>query len=403
MKLNSVIPLFMTALLVGGCATSASKWNEAQQSNTISAYQTFLREHPDSPQAITAKTRMQQLELEAKERIEQSKFEQACSTGSENALNTYLKQYPSGKHTEEARNLVEQIAFKEAVAVNSEKALEAFLKRYPQGADVEEAMRLLEQLALKNATTANSEEAYESFLSRFPNSDSGAEVTSQLRKIRYEAARNAKTVAAYEEFTERYPQGTDSDELQNGLPAVRKWEQAKLLGEIALRMAPTASMKFAVAPVTGGTNPNLDRSSCFTIEQSPRIRQEVYDFIAGEDPNLVRSSGFTIEQSPWLKQDVYAFCEQLKAGADPNLVRISGFEPPGITRMGNGLGMASFGERGKVVPAEAGGMTLLEYCKTSNMDDSEMKHEMSIIQLMEYCMTNNLDEAIKLLEEHDGK
>jgi len=75
MKMKRVIPLLITVLLIGGCVTSASKWNEAQQRNTIFAYQTFLREYPDSLEAAEAKARLQQLEVEKKER--QAKMEKS--------------------------------------------------------------------------------------------------------------------------------------------------------------------------------------------------------------------------------------------------------------------------------------------------------------------------------------
>lgn len=123
---------------------------------------------------------------------------------------------------------------------------------------------------------------------------------------------------------EKAPQGIDSMELENALQMMRKMEQAKELGEIALRMAPRAFLEYSAMPMSG----------------------------------QMQERGFGIEQPPTLKADMIAFRVQLKAGANPDLIRIKDYTPPERTAY-----TVSFGSPGKVVAAEEGGMTLFEYLK----------------------------------------
>ena len=62
---------------------------------------------------------------------------------------------------------------------------------------------------------------------------------------------------------------------------------------------------------------------------------------------------------------------QLEKGANPQLVVIQGFEPGGVSHTGGPLGLrwVSGGNPGKIVPADRGGISLLDYCFANDIGD----------------------------------
>ena len=291
-----------------GCATMQDKWEKAAKEDTIQAYTLFLKnEKPDAEYKNKAETRIRELREAQRAKDEAAAFERARnSKRPEYDLQKFLSAYPSGKHAPEARKLLEQSAYNRAMKDNTAYA-------------------------------------YSTFLSRYPNSEQAPDATARLRKIRFNNARKSESLSEYENFIKQYPEGEDTRELKNDLPRIqkleqdreleqRKFEQAKKLGEIALRMAP--------------------------VIVSPTKRMP--------DGTTVQTLGGS-KLSPPLDQKLRMaeFRKLLESGIDPNLVRISGFRPHYVYKGG----AMSFGYPGKVVPAKQDGITLLEYFKTIGLKE----------------------------------
>ena len=291
-----------------GCATMQDKWDKAAKEDTIQAYTLFLKnEQPDAEYKNKAETRIRELREAQRAKDEAAAFERARNSKRQEAdLKTFLSTYPSGKHAPEARKLLEQNAYNRTMKENTERA-------------------------------------YSTFLSSYPNSEQAPDATVRLRKIRFDNARKSETLSAYENFIKLYPEGEDTRELKNDLPRIqkleqdreleqRKFEQAKKLGEIALRMAP--------------------------VIVSPTKRMP--------DGTIVQTLGGSKLSPPSdLKFQLAEFRKLLESGINPNLVRISGFRPHYVYKSG----AMSFGYPGKVVPAKQDGITLLEYFKTIELKE----------------------------------
>lgn len=296
-----LITLFMIACICNSCTTMQGRWEKAAQADTIASYKSFLSDdNPNEEYASKAHLRIKELESRQQEKEEEACFEYARTQKAtswddqwqERRLEDYLKKYPSGKYAAEANKMLEQSVFKRA-----EK------QQYPYV-------------------------YYMNFISRFPNSDLAPEATARARKIRYDTVRKSGSVAYYENFIQDYPQGPDTRALENDLPKLRQLEkaanQAKELGQIALKMAPVIMAKTRVLP--NGL-----------IEQTPP---------------------FKVTSPNDLKYQMDEFRRLLKSGADPGLVRIRNFRPHYVYP--NGF-TTSFGQPGEVVPEKDGGITLLEY------------------------------------------
>lgn len=348
----SAIVAGVTVLAIGGCASIEGDWKTATTQNTVAAYQTFLKENPkyDGP-----------LRTDAQARIEAIEFQQAKTVGDKASLVGFLAKHPNGAHASDAKHL---IAYKDAVAANTEPAYVKFLSAYPksefgddvgsrlrkvryndaltensipayekflvaykQGADVDEVTKLLDPLMFAKATETHTEKGYQDFLSRFPNSASAPDASERLRRVVYLKAIDAKTVAGYEDFIKRYPQGEDSEIAGKLMETLKQWQASKEkeLGEVALRMAPSAS--------SGGA-----------------------------------ASG-TLVPSPTLKEDLAKFKELLKAGANPSRVRIANFVPAGFTA-DKGAGEFRPNASGMVVQADEDGTTLADFFKATKLKEA---------------------------------
>jgi hypothetical protein len=305
--ISRIIVATTISCFIGACSTAEKDWEKAQQQDTVESYETFLKEYGGSTYAYDAKVKIRELKTLQRRKT----------------------------------------AFEKARDSKSLSACEQFLREYGSGRDSDEIREQLSQLVFDTLEGSNSENKYEKFLSRFPNSELVSKARSRLREIRYANAIEEVTVTAYEKFIAQYPDGADSADLRNRLQKLKNWERSKhgQLGEIALQMAPTATMQMVVSPWGRGRAEN---------------------------------GGPRLEQSPNLKKDLIAFKKLLDSGADPKRVHIRGFTPSG-TVLENGITFFSFGSKGYAVPAESGGITLLEYFKA-----------------------NNLKEAYDLLKHHNG-
>lgn len=91
MKCLGIIVLLAVAIAFSGCAGRAL--NEAKRVNTVSAYDTFLKEYPDH-----------ELVKEALDLREKAVFDESKALDSIESYRNYLKQYPSGIYVSDAED-----------------------------------------------------------------------------------------------------------------------------------------------------------------------------------------------------------------------------------------------------------------------------------------------------------
>jgi len=92
MKATARCTLFTVMLmLLAGCATVDTRWHQATSSNTLRAYESFLKRHPDSEHAVTAK-----------EKIESLRWQRTKKSNTASAYEAFLRKYPSGPFSPKA-------------------------------------------------------------------------------------------------------------------------------------------------------------------------------------------------------------------------------------------------------------------------------------------------------------
>ena len=222
--------------LLAGCATVQGDWEKAQKSNTLFAYESFLRDHPNS-----------EYDTRAKDRIEEIEWARASKENEPYAYRGFLNKHPKSHHAEEAKGKITDLEWADA-------------KR------------------------RDSTESYTRFLSTYPSNPHAGEAGKRIRELTFEAARKAESVSAIEEFLRAYPQGNDSDALRRELPALREWEPRKRLAERVIRLCPRESN--TIEDVMAGT----------TQKPPPADKEDLAEIRTllerGVDPNAVRIAGW---------------------------------------------------------------------------------------------------------------
>jgi outer membrane protein assembly factor BamD (BamD/ComL family) len=137
-----LIPIIVIALLTA-CSSSEADWTKAESQNTVSAYEDFVKQHPNDAHDAQAHTRIQGLQ-------DDQAWSDAQKTNTLEAYQQYLEKLPNGKHIDDAHAQVTALqraaAWQAAQAANTVPAVQDFLQKYTQGPEVDQANALLTKL-----------------------------------------------------------------------------------------------------------------------------------------------------------------------------------------------------------------------------------------------------------------
>ncbi len=147
MTSRSTTALFLCAgFALVACNPVESDWAKATAANTAGAYQTFIRDHPDSKHAQEARGRVFALH-------DDQVWAAAKATNTIASFQEYLHEEPGGTHVGEAHYqttaLQRAAAWEAAQNDGSPAALNAFLNKYPQGPEANDARRKLGALSYR--------------------------------------------------------------------------------------------------------------------------------------------------------------------------------------------------------------------------------------------------------------
>jgi len=150
-RLLATTALLMAMAVVGGCDREGRAWEEAQKTNTTSAYDGYLKEYRDSPHAAEAEQRLAALRAAAL-------WKETTGADSAEAYRRYLDAFPDGAQAGEARARLDQLevegewqTLQNSLDVT---ALQAFAERHaaqPAAAAARERIEQLEQAAREQA------------------------------------------------------------------------------------------------------------------------------------------------------------------------------------------------------------------------------------------------------------
>ena len=181
-------------------AIQLAAWQAAKERDQRSDYQSYLARYPRSPQATEARQRLQQLEARLKSEQRQARqiaaWNAIKNSGDPTALESFARDNPENPHAGEARSRAGQL-------------------RQAASAAAERANREAQQLAAWNAVK-NTDDArdLEDYLVRNPDSPYGSEARARQQAIVERQAAEAKAAATQKAAAETVTVESAADELE---------------------------------------------------------------------------------------------------------------------------------------------------------------------------------------------
>jgi hypothetical protein len=133
---GAALAVGLTLLFGTGCSKENAAFEQAQTADSIEAYEAFLRDFPDTTNAVTVQ-----------ERLDQLYFDAAQNAKTVESYNKYLTTYPTGRHVAEVRGEYEKVMYRDVTKDGSRTGLEAFLKEFPDGNYAQKAQKRLDEVA----------------------------------------------------------------------------------------------------------------------------------------------------------------------------------------------------------------------------------------------------------------
>ena len=135
--------LLCCAVLLVACGSARIEWSQANNLNTIAAYQAFLSKYPDDVHAADAANRIAELK-------DAQAWSAAQGAASVEGYQQYLTAEPSGAHAQAAREeivtLERAAAWRSAQTNPTAQSLQDFLQKYPTGREADAARDKLKML-----------------------------------------------------------------------------------------------------------------------------------------------------------------------------------------------------------------------------------------------------------------
>lgn len=226
--------LLLSLMLIQGCATLSTDWNNAQKANSVKSYQAFINKYPNSQQAS-----------DAKKEIENLGWQKVAELNHEDGYKWYLSEYPRGKYVAAAREGLQTIMWKNVQQEDSEAAYKNYLSKYPKGKYVAAARVGLQTIMWKNSQQENSETAYEKYLDEFPQGEFAVVAKERLETIAWNKAQQSDTVDGYSNFIRRFPDSRYIDSVQEVLKGLLISEkEIKVLAEEINDLAAPFTVEF---------------------------------------------------------------------------------------------------------------------------------------------------------------
>jgi hypothetical protein len=112
--------LFLTTILLVGCATTEGDWQQAKTANTVSAYANFLAKHPHGSHVDDANAAMENLD-----------WTTARGLNTAAAYKDFLAKHSQGSHADEAKAAFENLDWNTAEQSGTPDAFLDFYHRHP--------------------------------------------------------------------------------------------------------------------------------------------------------------------------------------------------------------------------------------------------------------------------------
>lgn len=186
-------------------------WRWASHWDKMTNYESYLKTWPSGRHSV-----------EAKARYDERCWAEANTGNTVRRFETYLERQPKGTHVYEAKDAIEALHWREATTVNSVYAFERYLALHPRGRHVTEAT---ESLHWQQAIDGNDDAGFERYVQLHPSGKYVTQVEDNLDSLHWREATTYKTDSGVIQYLKRHPNGTHVVEAKDKLDSLH-WEEA---------------------------------------------------------------------------------------------------------------------------------------------------------------------------------
>jgi len=165
------IIFFSLIILIAGCAGKAFK--QAQQENTVEAYNNFLKDYENSSFAI-----------EAKELREKAIYKRTIMYDTIEKYDNYMKEYPNGRFIKEIKTAREKRLYNKCKQSMYVKYCDDYLLEYVNGSYETEVKKIREDIYFEKAKLSNNLSYFSSYLKEYPNGQYIIEAANAIENIK---------------------------------------------------------------------------------------------------------------------------------------------------------------------------------------------------------------------------
>ena len=196
-----------------------------REENNTDYAKKFLKEFPDS-----------KYDTNVSHILNYIKFREAENKNTVAAFNQFLKDYPESAQADIAIKMRNELAYKTAISKDSLNSFRNFVEKYPEAAQVEKVKKLMGEMAFKEANDKQTLEAIEYFMVEFPNSSKMPKAKVLKQKLLFEWAKSVNSLEAYNKFIASCPEGERYIDIFN--------LKASVLGEDIVKDFPVENYTF---------------------------------------------------------------------------------------------------------------------------------------------------------------
>lgn len=140
MNARWLLPGLTAVGLLAACNSAQTDWNKASSANTVAAYETYIRQHPDGEHRGDADDRITKLH-------DNEAWAVASQANTAQSYRDYLQGKPNGEHAQQARETLESFDrandWSQAKLAGTQAALQDFLKKHARGPEADQARQQL--------------------------------------------------------------------------------------------------------------------------------------------------------------------------------------------------------------------------------------------------------------------
>lgn len=148
MKFQHILSIFLPfffIIILAGCESMESRWQDAQSKNTVEAYENFIKDYPESP-----------FDEEAKGKIIELQFESAKEKNTILAYEEFIEKYPESSFIEEAQSKITELQYEIVRQKNTTEDYKKFIEQYPLSSYAKDAQNEILNIFANEIRTSKS-------------------------------------------------------------------------------------------------------------------------------------------------------------------------------------------------------------------------------------------------------